>query len=310
MKNTLKKIVSKLLNVVGNVNHPVPQFQMPSQIKMAISNSQENLVIPDLANPVSQLCTASQFYTPEYQRWSDEIKHPFQLHRKLWEFIYILSVLDRYQLLKTGVTGLGFGCGKEPIASVMAKYGCQITLSDLDSDIASQIGWTSTNQNSSQLRDLHREEVCEWEVFEKNASFMTIDMNHIPDDLPEFDFIWSSCALEHLGSLRHGIDFILNSSKYLNPGGIAIHTTEYNLSSNDSTIEAENLCVYRKKDIQGLVEELLEKGLEISPVNFFCGDRVEDGFIDVPPYNSDVHLKLLLSTVVTTSLGIVIHKPK
>jgi 2-polyprenyl-3-methyl-5-hydroxy-6-metoxy-1,4-benzoquinol methylase len=293
-----------------NIDSSPSLLQMPSHIKMTLCGSNDNPVIPSLENPGSQLCTASQFYSSEYKRWTDEIAEPHRLHRKQWEFVYILSVLDRYDKLNQGVTGIGFGCGKEPIASVMVNHGCKILLSDLNLDDASQKGWVASDEHSHQLKDLHKEEVCEWNIFEENASFMTIDMNHIPSDLPKFDFIWSSCALEHLGSLRHGIDFILNSSTYLKPGGIAVHTTEYNLSSNDLTIEAENICVYRRKDIEELVEELSMKNLEISPVNFFCGDRVEDGFIDVPPYSSDIHLKLLLSGTVTTSIGLVIHKPQ
>lgn len=282
------------------------QLQMPANVTRII-RSETDYVLPTLENPVSQLCTAAQFYSSEYKRWADEMAVPVVLHRKQWEFVYILSVLNHYGKLNTGVTGLGFGCGKEPIASVMANYGCKIVLSDLDLQDASQKGWVSTNQHSVQLKDLHNEGVCEWEVFKENASFMTIDMNNIPGDLPKFDFIWSSCALEHLGSLRHGIDFIIKSSRYLKSGGIAVHTTEYNLSSNEETINSENLCFYRKKDIEELVEELSTKDFDIVPVNFFCGDRVEDGFIDVPPYNSDIHLKLLVSTLVSTSIGLIIH---
>ncbi|WP_310428850.1 methyltransferase domain-containing protein [Chamaesiphon sp. VAR_48_metabat_135_sub] len=309
MKQNLKQIIRKSLNKILGIDRYQLLFQMPSNVAMTIGYSQENRAIPNLTHPVSQLCTASQFDSVEYQRWVDEIKETARLHRKQWEFIYILSVLDYHQKLDKGVTGLGFGCGKEPIASVMAKYGCNILLSDLDNHDASQKGWVATNQHSSQLKDLHKKEVCEWKVFEENASFMTIDMNHIPINLPKFDFIWSSCALEHLGSLKHGMDFILNSSQYLNPGGIAVHTTEYNLSSNDLTIESNETSIYRKCDIEELVKELSIENFDVDPVNFYTGDRVEDGFIDIPPYSSDIHLKLLMSGAVTTSLGLVIHRP-
>jgi 2-polyprenyl-3-methyl-5-hydroxy-6-metoxy-1,4-benzoquinol methylase len=309
------KVINKSLNQIKDLEKVVlvqaaPQVQMPSQIRMTIGNNHKDLAIPNLEHPVSQLCTATQFSSTEYQRWANEIAEPIRLHRKQWEFVYILSVLNYHNKLSKGVTGIGFGCGKEPIASVMAKYGCQIVLSDLDNNDAALKGWVDTNQNSSQLKDLHKEEVCEWKNFEQNASFMNIDMNNIPNNLPKFDFIWSSCALEHLGSLRHGIDFILNSSQYLKPGGVAVHTTEYNLSSNDLTIETEGTSIYRKRDIEELVEELRQNNFDISPVNFFSGDRVEDGFIDVPPYSSDIHLKLLLSGTVTTSIGLVIYKPQ
>jgi hypothetical protein len=50
------------------------------------------------------------------------------------------------------------------------------------------------------------------------------------DDLSTYDFIWSSCSLEHLGSLELGEQFIYNSLKHLKPGGVCPHD-EYNAQS-------------------------------------------------------------------------------
>lgn len=64
-------------------------------------------------------------------------------------------------------------------------------------------------------------------------------MNNMPEKYNnDFDFIWSSCALEDLSALEHGIKFILNSLRMLKPGGIAVHTKEFNVSSNFETIES------------------------------------------------------------------------
>ena len=52
-------------------------------------------------------------------------------------------------------------------------------------------------------------------------------MNHLPDDLRGFDFTWSSCALEHLGTLAAGADFVVAQMDCLRPGGVAVHTTEF-----------------------------------------------------------------------------------
>jgi cyclopropane fatty-acyl-phospholipid synthase-like methyltransferase len=34
--------------------------------------------------------------------------------------------------------------------------------------------------------------------------FRRADMNAMPDTLGQFDFVWSACAFEHLGSIRQG----------------------------------------------------------------------------------------------------------
>ena len=51
-------------------------------------------------------------------------------------------------------------------------------------------------------------------------------MRDLPDDLGSFDFIWSSCSFEHLGSLGEGERFVLEALRFLKPGGVAVHTTE------------------------------------------------------------------------------------
>ena len=74
--------------------------------------------------------------------------------------------------------------------------------------------------------------------------FRAVDMNDIPPDLRGFDFTWSSCALEHLGTLRAGADFVVEQMTCLRPGGVAVHTTEY-------------LAVLRRTDRRGGRDRLL-----------------------------------------------------
>jgi hypothetical protein len=86
-------------------------------------------------------------------------------------------------------------------------------------------------------------------------------MNHIPSHLADrFDFCWSTCSFEHLGSLEHGLRFVENSIGTLKVGGIAVHTTEFNLSSDADTLESPNLSVYRRRDIEKLVKALEQAG--------------------------------------------------
>ena len=85
-------------------------------------------------------------------------------------------------------------------------------------------------------------------------------MRNLPTHLLSFEFTWSSCALEHLGSLRAGLDFIVESMRCLRPGGIAVHTTEFNLISNDETLEIDWLSIYRRRDIEKVAAELRAAG--------------------------------------------------
>ena len=259
----------------------------------------------------SQLCTADQILSAKYDEWCEEICSPPKLSRKQWEYVYILEALKVNGMLCKGFKGLGFGCGREPIAGVLAKYGVKTLATDLRSERAQEQGWAKTLEHSATLEELYvtAAPFIPYKEFSKLVEFRNVDMNDIPVDLyGQYDFVWSACALEHLGSLRHGIEFILNSIKCLKVGGVAVHTTEFNLSSEDDTCEDPGCSIYRKKDIESLRVALEEAGCTLSPLNLHTGSLPVDRYIDVPPYKSVPHLKLKLSNYTTTSIGLLITR--
>lgn len=259
---------------------------------------------PTLERVISQVCTASQFTEPVYDRLCAEIRQEKLFHRKQWEYIYILRALEQAGVLEQGRRGLGFGCGKEPLAAVMAARGVDVTCTDIPPVRDGDAYWGSTD-----VKDYFYEGICSWEQFEKHVRFRAVDMNAIPDDLGKHDFIWSSCALEHLGSLQHGIDFVLDANKCLKPGGIAVHTTELNVNMEDETLETQGLSLYRRKDILRLKALVERQGNGFTPVNFNMGQGALDQYVDLPPYDRNKHLKLMIEErYVTTSIGFVITR--
>ncbi len=236
------------------------------------------------------------------------MQEPFRYHRKLWEFCYVAQVLSKKGMLQPGKKGIGFGVGCEPLPALFAKYGCQILASDQDFGTAKEQGWVQSDQYSTEKAKLNKSNICDPSAFEQLVELITIDMNHIDQGLEGFDFTWSCCSLEHIGGLEAGLAFIINSIKCLRPGGVAIHTTEYNLSSNKDTIETPTLSVYRKKDIDSLIQRLEALGYTVAPLNLHRGRGKIDRFVDLPPYKLDPHLRLRLGKYDCTSIGIVIQK--
>ena len=261
------------------------------------------LGMPTLERVVSQSCTASQFVEPDYLRLADEIQQTPRLHRKQWEYIYILRALEQLGLMHAGATGLGFGCGKEPLAVVMAKHGLQVTVTDIPPFDSSDSHWGSHG-----VMDLFYGGICSEEVYRRQVGFRHVNMNEIPDDLGLYDFVWSCCALEHLGSLKAGTDFILNSTKCLKPGGFGIHTTEFNTSSDGDTLESPGLSLYRRSDLLDLQDQLVGLGCSVLPFNLFTGNLPEDKYVDLPPYEQRIHLKLQVESYDITSVGLVVQK--
>ncbi len=86
------------------------------------------------------------------------------------------------------------------------------------------------------MANLNDRHLCDRQQFNRFVEFREVDMNTVPDDLAGYDFCWSACALEHLGSLDNGIKFIRRSLACLAPGGVAVHTTEFNTSSDEDTL--------------------------------------------------------------------------
>lgn len=251
----------------------------------------------------SQLCKESDFRQEWYQNCLIKIKEPFKYHRKQWEYCYIYQTLLERGLLMPGKRGLGFGVGKEPLASVFASHGCEILATDLDSTSANSFGW-----NATCLKDLNEREICDPEQFNKLVTFKCLNMNNIsPDYFDSFDFTWSSCAFEHLGSISSGLQFVINQLQCLGPGGVSVHTTEYNLSSDKDTLEAKNLVLFRNQDIRRLEKKIMESGCSID-IDYSVGKGDIESNIDVPPYREDPHIRLLIGKHTCTSIGLIIIK--
>ncbi len=119
---------------------------------------------------------------------------------------------------------------QEPLAALFADAGMEVVATDLDAERAEQMGWSAAGQHARNIQSLNAAGLCPPDRFDALASHRVVDMNNIPSDLKDFDLCWSSCALEHLGSIRQGLKFIEKSLETLRPGGLAIHTTELNIS--------------------------------------------------------------------------------
>ncbi len=263
---------------------------------------------PSLTSPVSQACTQAQMEEQAYHYWCEQIGEVPRYHRKQWEFCYILQALARYGMMAPGMRGLGFGVGNEPLAAVLAAHGVSIMATELEPERAEQDGWVQTAQHGASKAVLNVRNLCDAAKFDALVDFRFMDMNAIDADLAtSFDFCWSACALEHLGSIWNGLEFISRSVDCLNPGGVAVHTTEFNCSSDGDTLDNASTVLFRKADFAELALKLTAAGHHIV-LNFNLGDGLHDNHIDMPPYSADNHLKLQIQKWVTTSFGLIVRK--
>jgi SAM-dependent methyltransferase len=268
----------------------------------------------------SMVCRYEHFSQDWYLHWADALgiepagQDPGRpgrgVFRKAWEWCAIAAALDERGMLQPGRSGLGFAVGREMLPSAFAARGVQVLGTDLGADEA---GWSATGEYAQSSEHLYHAALVDRAMFESNVRFQPADMRDLGGFADEsFDFVWSSCSFEHLGSLDAGFDFVTEAMRLVKPGGCAVHTTEYNVASNTDTLDSGGSVIYRKQDIEQLGYVLRRKSAALERVDFDAGSHEYDIDYDYPPYwvHGRQHIKLLLPPYISTSILLIIRKGK
>lgn len=275
---------------------------------------------PYVADLVSKASTQADLESDWAAYWSAELKVPRIFHRKLWELTFVLQALWERGMIEGDRRGLGFGCGHEPIPSYLASKGVRLTVTDMAPEDAKSKGWMSTGQHATTTDTLFMSHLVDRATFERNVALRYVNMNEIHSDLRGYDFCWSICALEHLGSIANGLAFIRNSLATLRPGGVAVHTTEFNFLNDERTIDNWPTVLFQRRHFTHLTEELRREGHHVEELDFRIGNKPLDKFIDVPPFAHDwpqaiasewgdaPHLKISIDGFASTCFGLIITK--
>jgi SAM-dependent methyltransferase len=269
----------------------------------------------------SIVCRYEHFQSDWYRRWAvklplahygiDPSTDPKRPHRKAWEWCAIAQGLSERGMLEAGRKGCGFAVGREPLAPLFASLGADILATDL-APSSEATPWADTGQHAASLEAIYRPEILDRESFHSRVRFRPADMRRLDlwGEERNFDFLWSACSIEHLGSLDAGMTFVAESARLLRPGGWAAHTTEFNVSSDSDTVETGDSVLYRERDIRALDRRLRAIGCGLCRCDFFAGDAPEDLDFDLPPYGlaERQHVKLLLSGFVCTSMLLIVRR--
>jgi len=260
---------------------------------------------------------------PWFAYWCSRLNIPVTYHRKIWEYCFLLQALHDGGMLGPGRRGIGFACGEEPIPSFLASQGVAVTATDLEPEKVAGLGWAETGQHSSTIEKLFYPDLVDRALFAENVRLQYVDMNAVPPTLENYDFCWSICSLEHLGSIEHGLKFIENSLQVLRPGGLAVHTTEFNIAGDGPTLDNWMTVLFQRKHFEEIAGRLRARGHWVAPLDFDVGDGPLDNFIDIPPYDWDrlsghgqlrgqrenpAHLKLAIDGFPCTCFGLIIRK--
>ncbi len=252
--------------------------------------------------------------------WAGQLGVAVIFHRKLWELCYVLQALWERDCIRTGALGLSFGCGRESLPAYLASRGVFVTATDQPAKTAAAQGWIKTSQHASASDHLYFEHLCSRDDFNRHVSWRDVDMNAIPPDLRNFDFCWSVCAFEHLGSIERGFAFVERAMETLRPGGVAIHTTEFNFLNDNETLTTGATVLFLRRHLEELRDRLTARGHMVEPLDFEVGDKPLDKFIDGPPFPvgprsglvrfwpDAPHIKVACEGYPTTCYGLIIRR--
>ena len=127
------------------------------------------------------------------------------------------------------------GVGHAPLPAVFVSRGLDVLATDQGAESGDH--WASTGELMAGLSGLSRSHVVTDEELAAHVEIRNVDMNSVPADLGTFDVIWSSCAIEHLGSPEQGLNFVIDTCRLRAPGGSAVHTTELERTERDTPAE-------------------------------------------------------------------------
>jgi SAM-dependent methyltransferase len=275
---------------------------------------------PERIDLRSKLCCQADIESDWLRYWCDQLRVAPVYSRKIWEYGFVLQAIWEAGFLEAGRCGLGFAVGREQLPSYFASREVRVLATDLaGSDERSRV-WQDTDQHASDvLEGLYFHDLVNRESFARSCSFRSVDMNHIPDDLHgKFDFCWSMCSFEHVGSLEQGLEFVRNSVKCLRPGGCAVHTTEFSFEQTDETTDNWPTVLFQRRHIDELQNRLARDGHHLISVDYNPGDGDLDIFVDVPPYSWDTRplltfppaapqIRLSVDGFPVTSIGLIVR---
>lgn len=278
----------------------------------------------------SRTCRQADIEQEWLRHWCGRLGIWPTYHRKVWETCFIAQAAWEAGALAPGRRALGFAVGREALPSLFAAAGMEVVATDLPAGDARAREWARSGQHvrdgATAARDaLFRPDMLGAEEFEQRVSVRAADMRRIPPDLLRggFDLVWSACAMEHLGSLRRGADFVLEAMRCLRPGGIAVHTTEFNTDPAGGTLRRGTTVLYQRRHLDALARRLAEARHRAMPLDDAPGEGPLDAFVDLPPFGEaeppgrscgsglarfpPPHLRLSIRGYPATSIGILIH---
>lgn len=195
-----------------------------------------------------KVCDAADWFGPDLPRLiRSELREPPRFHRKQWEFAMILAALHADGVLRPGRRGLSMGGGRERLLYAVAPQVDRLVVTDL---YGSGSGWEDARTDDP--RDFI-EAHMPFPVDSARIEALAMDMRQLDFGSESFDFCYSSCAIEHIGSRNDFLTHLKEVHRVLKDGGVYALTTEFHYGAR--TIELPGNYLFSGAYLSDLIAE-------------------------------------------------------
>ena len=222
---------------------------------------------PTLADPVTQVATAPQLREPVAGGWLARLRPKGKSGVEHWRKVFTLQALRRYGVLEQGAVGLGFEPSPSGVPAALAAMRTSVVAAfptrpgqQLDPDALK--------------RDLGTRAPCDRKTFEDNVAARIVPWRRIPEELVNFDFLWSARANERLYSVAAAIQFVEDAMACLRPGGLAVHVMSYDLAPGGRSTPSTDRILLQQGDVERIALTLVSRGHEVAQFKIDADDPI------------------------------------
>ncbi|MBK6912349.1 MAG: class I SAM-dependent methyltransferase [Ignavibacteriales bacterium] len=198
--------------------------------------------------PLSKICDSADWFEPEFNRIiREELEEVPKFHRKQWEFAMIYYILEKQGLISEDKIGLSVGGGYERVLYSIARRINHLTVTDL---YELETTWDTARTDSPEALIKQR---MPFNMDINKLSVINMDMRDLKFEDNSFDFCYSSCSVEHIGSFEDFLKHLDEVWRVLKEEGIYVFTTELHLG--DETIRDPNNYIFSPSYLAKFINE-------------------------------------------------------
>lgn len=222
---------------------------------------------PRLEDPVTQVATTAQLRESVAGGWLARLRPKGTSGVEHWRKVYTLQALRRYGLLEEGAVGLGFEPSPSGVPAALAAMGTSVVAA-FPTRPGHQL------RPEALKRDLGTRAPCDRKTFEENVVARIVPWRRIPEDLVNFDFLWSARANERLYSVAAAAQFVEDVMACLRPGGLAVHVMSYDLAPGGRSTPSTERILLRQGDVERIALVLASRGHEVAQFKIGADDPI------------------------------------